>query len=91
MEIALTVVLGCVTGWLASILVKTGLMGILVSVAVGALGSFVGAALAGALALHAQSAPNWMLVVVTAVLCAAWFVGLLRATLGLFSGSEAWY
>ena len=91
MEIVLTLVLGGVTGWLASILVKTDVMGILASVAVGALGSLAGGALAGALALHAQSAPNWVLVALTAVLCAAWFVGLLRATLGLFSGSDACY
>jgi uncharacterized membrane protein YeaQ/YmgE (transglycosylase-associated protein family) len=91
MEIVLTLVLGGVTGWLASILVKTDLMGILASVAVGALGSLAGGALAGALALHSQSAANWVLVALTAVLCAAWFVGLLRATLGLFSGSETCY
>jgi len=92
MEIVLTLVLGGLTGWLATILVKTDVaMGILASVAVGALGSVLGAALAGALALHAQSAPNWILVGLTAILCAAWLVGLMRATLGLFSRSESWY
>jgi uncharacterized membrane protein YeaQ/YmgE (transglycosylase-associated protein family) len=91
MEIVLTLVLGGLTGWLACILVKTDAMGILASVVVGAVGSFLGAALAGALVLHAQSAPSWILVAFTAVLCAAWLVGLLRATLELFSGSEACY
>ncbi len=47
MEIVLTLVLGGLTGWLATILVKTDVaMGILTSVAVGALGSVLGAALA---------------------------------------------
>jgi uncharacterized membrane protein YeaQ/YmgE (transglycosylase-associated protein family) len=91
MEIVLTLVLGGLTGWLASILVKTDVaMGILASVAVGALGSLAGGAMAGALALHAQSAPNWILVGLSAILCATWLVGLVRATLGLFSRSEAW-
>jgi uncharacterized membrane protein YeaQ/YmgE (transglycosylase-associated protein family) len=92
MEIVLTLILGGMTGWLASILVKTEVaMGIVVSVAVGAVGSFLGVAMAGALALHAQSAHSWILVVVSAILSGAWFVGLLRATLGLFSGSETCY
>jgi uncharacterized membrane protein YeaQ/YmgE (transglycosylase-associated protein family) len=91
MEIAVTLILGAMTGWLASILVKTDLpMGIVASVALGTVGSFLGVAIARALGLDAQAQPSWIVLVITAILSGLWFVGMLRAAMGLFSRSDAW-
>jgi uncharacterized membrane protein YeaQ/YmgE (transglycosylase-associated protein family) len=91
MELVVTVILGGVTGWLARLLVRPNVqLGVLTSVAVGAFGAFLGVALAGNLGLHVQAGPSWSIVGPTAVLSAAWLVGMLRATLGLFSRPGAW-
>lgn len=91
MELVVTLMLGGVTGWLASILVRTQVpVGLLASVAVGAVGSFLGVALVGALGMQTQSAQGWTVVVVVAILTAAWLVGMLRAALGLFSRFGGW-
>ena len=84
-------VLGGLTGWLASILVETkGPMGILASVPVGIVGSFAGIAAVEGLGLHAHSPASWTIVVLTAVLSAAWLVGTSRAAMGLFFGEVPW-
>ena len=91
MELVVTLILGGLTGWLASILVRTPVpVGLLASVAVGAVGSFLGVAMIGALGMYAQSAQGWIIVAVAAILSAAWLVGMLRAALGLFSRFGAW-
>jgi uncharacterized membrane protein YeaQ/YmgE (transglycosylase-associated protein family) len=86
MGLIVTLIVGGLVGWLASILMKTNAqMGILANVVVGVVGSFVGVALAGALGVRAQSAPaSW----IVAILGAALLIGLLRA-LGVFS-RPAW-
>ena len=87
MDLLVTLIVGGVVGWLASILMKTNAqMGILANVIVGIVGSFLGVALAGALGVHAQTAPaSWLV----AILGAALLIAVLRA-LGVFSRSAAW-
>lgn len=82
MSLLLTLIIGGIVGWLASILMKTNAqMGILANVIVGIIGSFLGVAVANTLNL----APNgqvgeW----IVAVLGAALLIGILRA-LGVFN------
>ena len=82
MSLLLTLIIGGIVGWLASILMKTNAqMGILANVIVGIIGSFLGVAVANVLNL----APNgqvgeW----IVAVLGAALLIGILRA-LGVFN------
>ena len=53
-----TLIIGGVVGWLASILMKTNAqMGILANVIVGVFGSFIGVAVANAMGVHAHTAP----------------------------------
>ena len=86
MSLIMTLIVGGIVGWLASILMKTNArMGILANVVVGVVGSFLGAAVAGGLGVRAQSAPaSWII----AVLGAALLIAVLRAV-GLFS-RPAW-
>ena len=86
MGLLLTLIVGGVVGWIASILMKTNArMGILANVVVGVVGSIVGATVAGALGVRAQSAPaSW----IVAILGAVMLIALLRA-LGVFS-RPAW-
>jgi uncharacterized membrane protein YeaQ/YmgE (transglycosylase-associated protein family) len=81
-DLLITIIIGGIIGWLASILMKTNAqMGILANVVVGIVGSFLGTALAGTLGIHAATAPaSW----IVAVLGAAVLIGILRA-LGVFS------
>jgi len=87
MDLLVTLIVGGVVGWLASILMKTNAqMGIMANVIVGIVGSFLGVSLAGALGVHAQTAPaSW----IVAILGAALLIAVLRA-LGVFSRSAAW-
>jgi uncharacterized membrane protein YeaQ/YmgE (transglycosylase-associated protein family) len=87
MDLLVTLIIGGVVGWLASILMKTNArMGILANVIVGIVGSFLGASIATALGVRAHTAPaSW----VVAVLGAALLIAILRA-LGVFSRSAAW-
>jgi uncharacterized membrane protein YeaQ/YmgE (transglycosylase-associated protein family) len=82
MDLLVTLIVGGVVGWLASILMKTNAqMGILANVIVGIVGSFLGVALAGALGVRAQTAPaSWIVAILGAVV----LIALLRAT-GLLS------
>jgi len=87
MSLLVTIIIGGVIGWLASILMKTnGQMGILANVIVGIVGSYLGGAIAGELGVRAHTAPaSW----IVAVLGAALLIAILRA-LGVFSRVPAW-
>ena len=80
-NLIVTLVIGGIVGWLASILMKTNAqMGILANVIVGIIGSFLGVAMSNALGMRAHTAPaTW----IVAVLGAALLIALLRA-LGVF-------
>jgi uncharacterized membrane protein YeaQ/YmgE (transglycosylase-associated protein family) len=77
-----TLIIGGVVGWLASILMRANAqMGILANVIVGVVGSFLGVAVANALGVRAHTTPAaW----VVAILGAALLIALLRA-LGVFN------
>jgi uncharacterized membrane protein YeaQ/YmgE (transglycosylase-associated protein family) len=77
-----TLIIGGVVGWLASILMRANnQMGIVANVIVGIFGSFLGVYVANALGVRAQGAPAAWIV---AVLGAALLIWILRA-LGVFS------
>ena len=80
-NLLVTLIIGGVVGWLASIVMKTNAqMGILANVVVGIIGSFLGVAVANALGVRAHTAPAaW----VVAVLGAALLIALLKS-LGVF-------
>jgi len=81
-NLIVTLIIGGVVGWLASILMKVnGQMGILANVIVGILGSYVGIAIANALGVQANTTPAAWIV---AVIGASVLIWLLRA-LGVFS------
>ncbi|HEY6546641.1 MAG TPA: GlsB/YeaQ/YmgE family stress response membrane protein [Vicinamibacteria bacterium] len=77
-----TLIIGGVIGWLASILMRTNAqMGILANVLVGVIGSFLGVAVANSLGMRAHTTPgSWVI----AVLGAALLIAILRA-LGVFN------
>jgi uncharacterized membrane protein YeaQ/YmgE (transglycosylase-associated protein family) len=82
-----TLVIGGIVGWLASILMKTNAqMGIVANVIVGIIGSFLGGAIARSLGMNVHNGvESW----IVAVLGAAFLILLLRA-LGVFSKLPAW-
>lgn len=81
-NLVVTLIIGGVVGWLASIVMKTNAqMGILANVVVGIFGSFLGVYVANALGVHAHTAPTTWIV---AVLGAALLIALLRS-LGVFN------
>ena len=82
MSLLLTLIIGGIVGWLASILMKTNAqMGILANVVVGIIGSFLGVAVANALNVApGGQVGDW----IVAVLGAALLIGILRA-LGVFN------
>ena len=80
-NLLVTLIIGGVVGWLASILMKTNAqMGILANVIVGVFGSLLGVAVANAMGVRAHTTPAAWIV---AVLGAALLIALLRA-LGVF-------
>jgi uncharacterized membrane protein YeaQ/YmgE (transglycosylase-associated protein family) len=81
-NLIVTLIIGGVIGWLASILMKTNAqMGILANVIVGIIGSFLGVAVANALGVRAHTTPaSW----IVAILGAALLIAILRA-LGVFN------
>jgi uncharacterized membrane protein YeaQ/YmgE (transglycosylase-associated protein family) len=81
-NLVVTLIIGGVVGWLASILMKTNAqMGILANVVVGIFGSFLGVYVANALGVHAHTAPaTW----IVAILGAALLIVILRS-LGVFN------
>jgi uncharacterized membrane protein YeaQ/YmgE (transglycosylase-associated protein family) len=81
-NLLVTLIIGGVIGWLASILMKTNAqMGIFANVIVGVVGSFLGVFVANALGVQAHTTPAAWIV---AVLGAALLIALLRA-LGVFN------
>jgi uncharacterized membrane protein YeaQ/YmgE (transglycosylase-associated protein family) len=87
MSLIMTIVIGGIIGWLASILMKTNAqMGILANVVVGIIGSFLGTAVAASLGLAVHNAPaSWAV----SVLGAGLLIAVLKA-LGVFSRVPAW-
>ena len=82
MSLIVTLIIGGVVGWLASILMKTNAqMGILANVIVGIVGSFLGIYIANALHLGPYGQVGWWVI---AVLGAALLIAILRA-LGVFN------
>jgi uncharacterized membrane protein YeaQ/YmgE (transglycosylase-associated protein family) len=81
-NLLVTLIIGGVVGWLASIMMRTNAqMGILANVVVGIVGSFLGVAVANALGVRVATAPaSW----IVAILGAALLIALLRS-LGLFN------
>jgi uncharacterized membrane protein YeaQ/YmgE (transglycosylase-associated protein family) len=81
-NLLVTLIIGGVVGWLASILMRANSqMGIVSNVIVGIAGSFLGVYVANALGVRASGAPAAWIV---AVLGAALLIWILRA-LGVFS------
>ena len=80
-NLIVTLIIGGVVGWLASLVMRTNAqMGIVANIVVGIVGSFLGVFVASALGVRAHSTPaTW----VVAVLGAALLIGILR-TLGVF-------
>lgn len=81
MDLLVTLLVGGIVGWLASILMRTNAqMGIIANVVVGVIGSFVGQLLANALGLGVRGGlATW----VVSIIGAALLIGLLRV-LGVF-------
>jgi uncharacterized membrane protein YeaQ/YmgE (transglycosylase-associated protein family) len=81
-SLIVTLIIGGIVGWLASILMKTNAqMGIVANIIVGIVGSFLGVFVANALGVRAHTTPaSW----VVAVLGAALLIALLRS-LGVFN------
>jgi uncharacterized membrane protein YeaQ/YmgE (transglycosylase-associated protein family) len=82
-NLLVTLVIGGIVGWLASILMRTNAqMGILANVLVGIVGSVLGVAIANALGVRAHSqGAAWII----AILGAAVLIALLQG-LGVFGG-----
>jgi uncharacterized membrane protein YeaQ/YmgE (transglycosylase-associated protein family) len=80
-NLIVTLIIGGVIGWLASMVMKTNAqMGILANVVVGIIGSFVGVFVANALGVRANTTPAaWIVAVLGAVL----LIAILQA-LGVF-------
>ena len=82
MNLIVTLIIGGVVGWLASILMKTNAqMGILANVIVGIVGSSLGVYIANALHVGPYGQVGWWVI---AVLGAALLIVILRA-LGVFN------
>lgn len=80
MDLIITLIIGGVIGWVASILMKSDAqMGIIANVLVGIVGSFLGHWIAGAMGI----APDGPARYIVAVLGAMLLIGIVRA-LGLF-------
>jgi uncharacterized membrane protein YeaQ/YmgE (transglycosylase-associated protein family) len=81
MDLLVTIVIGGIVGWLASILMRTnGQMGIIANVLVGIIGSFIGFSLAGSMHIGSNGAVGrWIISVAGASLLIA-----LLSVLGVF-------
>ncbi|HEX6739016.1 MAG TPA: GlsB/YeaQ/YmgE family stress response membrane protein [Vicinamibacteria bacterium] len=84
MDLIVTLIIGGIVGWLASLLMRTDAqMGLLANVIVGIIGSLLGHAIANAMNLGAQgTAVSWIISILGAVI----LIGLLRS-LGVFRRS----
>ncbi|WP_396624384.1 GlsB/YeaQ/YmgE family stress response membrane protein [Luteitalea sp.] len=77
MNLIVTLVIGGIIGWLASMVMKTNAqMGLIANVVVGIVGSFVGFWLAGVLGLSAGGAVGGYVI---SIIGAAVLIGLLKA------------
>jgi len=81
MDLIITLIIGGIVGWLASIIMKTNAqMGVLANVLIGIVGSFIGHAIANQMHLGAQGTlGSWIISILGAVLLIA-----LLSALGLF-------
>ncbi len=81
MDLLVTLFIGGIVGWLASIMMRTdGQMGLLANVLVGIIGSFIGFALAGAMNIGAEGTiGRWIISIAGASLLIA-----LLSVLGVF-------
>jgi uncharacterized membrane protein YeaQ/YmgE (transglycosylase-associated protein family) len=81
MDLLITLFIGGIVGWLASIMMRTdGQMGLLANILVGIIGSFIGFALAGAMNIGAEGAVGrWIISIAGASLLIA-----LLSVLGVF-------
>lgn len=76
MDLIVTLIVGGVIGWLASIIMKTNAqMGILANVIIGIVGSLLGYWLAGALGVASSGPLRWVIGVIGAAL----LIGILKA------------
>jgi uncharacterized membrane protein YeaQ/YmgE (transglycosylase-associated protein family) len=76
MDLIITLIVGGIIGWLASIIMKTNAqMGLLANVIVGIVGSLLGYWLAGILGIAAAGPLRWII----GVLGAAALIGILKA------------
>ena len=77
MDLIVTLIIGGLIGWLASVIMKTDAqMGILANVLIGIVGSFLGNWLASALGMDVTgSAARWLVALLGAVL----LIGIVRA------------
>jgi uncharacterized membrane protein YeaQ/YmgE (transglycosylase-associated protein family) len=76
MDLIITLIVGGIIGWLASIIMKTNAqMGLLANVIVGIVGSLLGYWLAGVLGIAAAGPLRWII----GVLGAAALIGILKA------------
>jgi uncharacterized membrane protein YeaQ/YmgE (transglycosylase-associated protein family) len=79
MDLIVTLIIGGIIGWLASILMKSdGQMGVLANVLIGIVGSFLGSWVASLLGIQATGAARYLVALVGAML----LIGIVRA-LGL--------
>ena len=76
MDLIVTLIVGGVIGWLASIIMKTNAqMGLLANIIIGIVGSLLGYYLAGALGIAAAGPLRWVIGVLGAVV----LIGILKA------------
>ena len=82
MDLIITLIIGGVIGWVASLVMKSDAqMGLIANVLIGIVGSFLGHWLAGALGLGVAGPAGYLVSLVGAML----LIGIVRA-LGLFGG-----
>jgi uncharacterized membrane protein YeaQ/YmgE (transglycosylase-associated protein family) len=68
MNLIITLVIGGVIGWLASIVMKTNAqMGLIANIVVGVVGAWVGSWIAGAMGIAASGIGSWLLSIVGAM------------------------
>ncbi len=69
-------IIGCVAGWLASVLVAGGGFGVIIDIVVGIVGAFIGGWLSGA--LHISLGSGWIGSIITAFIGAVILLFVIR-------------
>ncbi|MEI6002923.1 GlsB/YeaQ/YmgE family stress response membrane protein [Paraburkholderia bengalensis] len=69
-------IIGCVAGWLASVLVAGGGFGVIIDIVVGIVGAFIGGWLSGA--LHISLGGGWIGSIITAFIGAVILLFVIR-------------